>query len=362
MPEILQSQLRKAVGPSTAVGVVTDYVREINVIPNTWGRINQMGLFSDEGVATTTVVIDQVEDTIGILPPVLRGGPASRAKQEFIKQLPLIIPHFPHDDYMTPMDVQDRRGPGDIGPDTRTRVLMKKMQNMRRKHALTLEHMRMGAIKGIVMAGDGQTLVNLFTEFGITQTTIDFDLDTATTEVLNKIDQLWRHMEENLKMGEPVSQIHVFCSTGFFDALITHPTVKVAYQHYNATNQIAVSMADFTAAQTAGRQPLRDTTRRGFTYGNVVFEEYNGSVTRPDGTVEQFIPADEARAFIPNVPDLFRTYYAPADRLQYVNTTGLPIYMFQTTDPEDRYIKLYSESNPLPICTRPATLVRLTRT
>ena len=44
----------------------------------------------------------------------------------------------------------------------------------------TLEYQRVGAVKGIILNGDGSTLYNLFNEFQVTQADeVDFDLDAA---------------------------------------------------------------------------------------------------------------------------------------------------------------------------------------
>ena len=58
-----------------------------------------------------------------------------------------------------------------------------------------------------------------------------------------------------------------------------------------------------------------------------------------------------------------RTVYAPADYIETVNTIGLPRYAKQATDQEfGRWVKLHTQSNPLPICTRPKTLIKGKRT
>ena len=45
---------------------------------------------------------------------------------------------------------------------------------MRRKHAITLENLRVGAIKGQVLDADGSLIVDYFQEFGVTPAQFDF--------------------------------------------------------------------------------------------------------------------------------------------------------------------------------------------
>ena len=52
----------------------------------------------------------------------------------------------------------------------------------------TLEFLRIGALKGIILDADGSTVIfNLFTEFGVVQQTVDMNLDAGTTNVLGNI-------------------------------------------------------------------------------------------------------------------------------------------------------------------------------
>jgi len=100
------------------------------------------------------------------------------------------------------------------------------------------------------------------------------------------------------------------------------------------------------------------TARRTFQYGGILFEEYRGSV----GGVT-FIPDTEARFFPVGTPDNFDLYYAPANYVETVNTIGLPKYAKTAIDAQfQKYVALETQSNPLPICTRPRTLRKGTNT
>jgi len=148
-------------------------------------------------------------------------------------------------------------------------------------------------------------------------------------------------MELNL-FGDTMNGIHVFCSSGFFDALTTHANVKAAYAQF----------------QTA--QPPGNDYRSRFSHGGVTFEEQNGSAASPDGTIQHFVEADTARA-VPIGTQSMRTYFAPADFIETVNTPGLPRYAKQRIIDFDRGVEVHTQSNPLPLCLRPQLLVKLTK-
>jgi hypothetical protein len=330
------------IGPYGSTGRVVDYTDELNIIPNQWGRINELGLFNSEPVASRVVIIDKVANELTVLPERPVGAPATVADNEETSSLLLEVPHIPHNDYLLPSDVQDRRRPGDTGPDTTERKRATKLEYIRRKHALTLEFLRMGAIKGLIVGGTGNTIYNLYTEFGYTQFSVNCQLGTASTNVKGKIFDALRHIDDNTFNGGTSAGYYCLCSASFFDALISHPTVAAAYQYYSSSQDY-----------------LRNDIRRNFNYNGVIFEEYRATVNI-GGVATKFIADDEAYIYPLGVSDMFVNYYAPANHFDYVNTPGLPIYVWEHRPTTGRRIEFESESNPLPICRRPQAVVLLT--
>ena len=200
----------------------------------------------------------------------------------------------------------------------------------------------MGALKGVILDADGTTIYDLYSEFGITAKSVNFVLGTAGTEVLLKVLEVKRHMEDNLK-GEFMSGIHCLCSSGFFDALTTHAKVKEAYARWKQG------------------QILFSDNRTHFSFGGVTFEEYRGQATDADGNVRKFIADDEAHFFPLGTATTFRTYFAPADFNETANTLGLPLYAKQEPRKFGRGTDLHTQSNPLPVCLRPEILVKGTK-
>jgi hypothetical protein len=205
--------------------------------------------------------------------------------------------------------------------------------------------LRVGAIKGQILDADGSTvLYDLFNEFGVTPySEVDFDLDNQTpTEgiIKKKCHDIRRKIEDELG-AQPYDHIHAFCGAAFFDDLIVHPEIKSAYERY-----------------LDGLFLRQGQARGSFEYAGIVFEEYRGKV----GTVD-YTDANKANFFPVGVPGLFRQYNAPADFVETANTIGLPRYAKQAVDQEfGRWVKVHTQSNPLPICTRPRTLIKAKRT
>jgi hypothetical protein len=68
-----------------------------------------------------------------------------------------VIPHIPHDDVVLPEEVQGIRAFGsETEMETVAGVMARHLETMRNKHAITLEHLRMGALKGVILDADGR--------------------------------------------------------------------------------------------------------------------------------------------------------------------------------------------------------------
>jgi hypothetical protein len=315
----------------------------INRIPNNYGRLEQLNLMPAEGVRTRTILIEEMSGVLNLLPTMPVGAPSSLGMQGKRKVRSFVIPHIPHDDVVLPEEVQGLRAFGSENDlEALSNLIARKLQNMRNKHAITLEHLRMGALKGVILDADGSTLYNLYTEFDITPKTVTFALTTNTTEVLLKILEVKRHIEDNLR-GEFMTGIYCLCSQGFFDALTTHAKVKEAFQYFQRSQQ------------------LGNDYRAGFTFGGITFEEYRGQATDVAGNVRKFIADDEAHFFPLGTASTFRTYLAPADFNETANTLGMPLYAKQAPRKFERGTDVHTQSNPLPICLRPEVLVKGTK-
>jgi hypothetical protein len=91
-----------------------------------------------------------------------------------------------------------------------------------------------------------------------------------------------------------------------------------------------------------------------FEFGGIMWAPYFGKVSGTD-----YVDPDEAHVFPMGVPNLFRTYYAPGDYIETVNTVGQRLYTKQYPMPNDKGIHLDTQMNALEMCTRPGVLIRV---
>jgi hypothetical protein len=313
----------------------------INVIPNVYGRLNDLGLFPFQGVTSSKVAVEISNGTLNIIPQQPRGGPANQNQHKKRQMRYYDIPHFPLEDVIKSEDLERVRA---FGAADRTvalaQLIADRQQEMALKHFITMEFLRNGALKGLVMDATGAVILDIFAEFGITEQVFYFDLDNKDANINATCQAINYHITKNL-LGDIKSYVHCLCDKDFFAGLTNHPKVIEAYKFYQESN------------------PLRDDLTEGFKHQGIFFEVYPGEAVDPEGTVHKFIPVGEARFFPMGTAQTFRTYGAPADFLETVGTYGMPMYSKLFADQQlNRWLGVHTQSNPLPICLRPSVLVR----
>ena len=318
----------------------TEIAAAINIIPNAYGRVNELGLMPVRGVTTRDIAIEEQNGSLSLIPTDRLGGPGTVGRNNKRIVRTFRVPQLPHDDHVNPAEVDGVRAFGGDARASLATLLSQKLQTARNKHDLTLEHLRMGALKGIILDADGSVMYNLYTEFGITQKTIDFALGTAGTEVREKCMELARYMEDNL-LGESMRGVHVLVSSEFFDKLVRHPKVKEAYANYQEASQ-----------------RLGGDMRKGFVFGGITFEEYRGVASGINGAM-RFIAAGEGHAFPLGTSQTFSTLAAPADFNEAVGTLGQVYYAKVEAAKFGRGYDIHTQANVLPMCMRPGVLVKV---
>jgi hypothetical protein len=308
----------------------------INHLPYRPMRLQQIGLFEERGIPTTTVVVEKKDGVLDLLPTKMRGEPATPGNANRRTALSFVVPHIPHETAILAADIQDvRRFGSDSELEAVAQVVNDRMQEMRQNHEVTHEYHRIGAVKGIILDADGTTeLFDLFDRFDITQTDVDFLLGTGSTNIRDKCLEVKRAIEDALGMAM-YDHVHCLCDKTWFGKFINHENVKAAYERWQSG------------------EALRNDPRAGFEFAGIVFEEYRGSVNGVP-----FIADDECHFFPVGTPGLFKRYNAPANMMETANTIGLPVYAKSEAKKFNTGVDIYTESNPLHLCTKPAALIK----
>ena len=324
----------------TSLFKTTTLTAAINATETPPQRIAQLGLFEEQGVPTTSVVIERKNSRLDIAPVLPRGADPTPMKDPTRQGVSLIIPHVPVRDRLMADELQDVREFGSedqlVGIES---ARDEKLQTIDDTLTVTEEYHRLGAIQGLVLDKDGSVLLDLYDEFEVTEpTTIEIDLDRTgwTAEKSGLLRAQFSGLRTQMRQvleNKPVRGVWAPCGEDIYEQIANHPEVRETY------------------LATMEAKDLRGDPTESFSYGGVLWEKYPGY-----GDVE--MDADECR-FIPmGIPGLFISRYAPAPWFSAVNRKGLPRYAMATLDPTgEKWIDLEGQTNGLHICTRPEALI-----
>lgn len=316
---------------------LTTFINGQDFVP---GYVGESVDFNNYGVTTTSIAIEQKDTVLGLIQTSPRGStpPQTQDDKRVVRQL--TIPRIAKGVTVYADQIQNVRP---FGSQTELQSVQGVVNPLLKKVLLevdmTVENLRLGAFRGLILDANGAVIYNLFTEFGVTQAAeVDFALDTATTDVKKICRTVRRTMKTNLKLANNGRfKIQALCSDEFYDALINHEQVVAAYDRYMGITK-----------------PGDDVS--GFPYGDIWFENYQGT----DDKTSVAVAANKVVMAPVGVPGLWENPYAPADTIEFVNTPGLPRYVLP--DPEnknsDRAVHFEVQSNTLPFCTRPLCLMK----
>lgn len=331
----------------------SDFVEAITTTPLQYGYINSQNYFNTKSTNQTAIIFDKDYSTTTLLPQVNRGAKAAtQGKERTADTFALKLAYFKHADRLTGEDIQSWRQVGSTDSETLARATAEKLTDMRLTWDQTQEYMRLQALKGVFKTPDGVTVANMFTEFDITQTSIDFVLGTSTTNIDAKIALLKRTVAKNVLNGGAIGGVEVLVDPEFFDKLINHANIKNAYQYY----------------LNSGKQALRDDMSQYMKWGimdtfehrGVRFISYDATFNLPSGSTEVAFAASTGTSYALGVRDLFRGYNGPSNKLSGANQPGQEVFMTTYLDDKDEYVEFELEAAPLYFCCKPASLVAVT--
>lgn len=308
----------------------------MNNLPYAPGRLGQLGLFEEAGVPTLSAAIEERDGVLSLADVLPRGGPGKPVHGEARRIREFRIPHIPQVAQLLADEVQGVRA---FGSESMAEVLQtrinERLATMRRNIDYTLESHRLSALMGSYYDANGDA-VSLFTEFGVSQSTHGMGFSASASSKARENSFTVMEKIEAALDGVPFSGVHCLCSSGFWKALLEDKDAKETYLN----TQMAAS--------------LRQDPRLMFTWQGINWEYYRG-------TSAVKVTDDYAYAFPLGVPGLFVTRFGPANYVETVNTIGLPYYAKSEPLEMGKGMKLESQSNPLNLCTRPAAIVKLSK-
>lgn len=318
---------------------VTSLSQTITDIPDVPTKLGDKGLFQEEGISTLSFMIERQGSSIKLLPTAPRGGVREPVALGPRKLIPLMAMHIPATFSVLADEVQGVRAYGsETEVEQASTLVQRKMNVVRASMDLTHEHMRVGALKGLVTDADGSTLLDVYDAFGMTQQTQFWNIAVAANGDPKASIITLKSMIRAKMGGRSFGRIRVICSLGFFTALVQNAKMIKAWELWNQ-----------------GAYLRTDHVNGGdFEFAGVIFEVYDGGTSAGD-----FIADGIAYAYPEGVPGMFQSKFAPADYMETVNTQGLPFYAKMEPMPFNKGVIGEAQSNPIHFNSLPEAVIKL---
>ncbi len=323
---------------------MVEMTNALHLVENKYGYVRSLGLFKFEPVSTRTIVIEESRGTLNLLEtaPIGSPGPENTLGKRLMRSFR--IPHIPINASISPEDYANIRSFGTTNKvETLAGIYAKHLATIKDKMVITEEFHLVNALKGRVLDANHHVIVDFFKEFEIDESkgklTVYFDLDNPDTNVPLTCKKILRHVEDHL-LGETCSGVSIIVDDVFFDKLFVHPSVEKFYLGHQM-----------------GVEKFGGDIRKDFEVGGIKFTEYRGYATNVAGEKFRFVDEASGIAYPTGTRNVFKYHCAPADFIETVNTMGKKYYAKQMRKDFDRGIDIHAQTNPLPLCNRPALLV-----
>lgn len=308
--------------------------------------LGSMGIFTPRNVRTEKVSIERKETVLSLVQTSPRGAPLEVAGQQPRRNIrDFRTSRLAKADHIEASELANIRQFGTESEFAQVQAeVLERMVNLRNDLELTHEHMRLGAIQGIVVDADGSTIYNWFDEWGIAQPA---EMTFTFTDLVNgkfreKCNQILRLMQRAAKGAwGPGTQVGALCGDEFYDQLIRNDEVREIYKAQN-------ERADLL------RQDLV-TPWMEVDFGRIRWINYRGT----DDNSKVAVPSTKVKFFPINAPQAFLRVQSPGEFFDTVNQPGQEFYALTIPDQKrNAFVDVELYSYPLYVATRPQMLLR----
>lgn len=302
----------------------------INNLPETPTVIRSLGIFKPQPQSITYVKLGLYQQQLELVETAPRGVLGKPIKDEYSITDTFECTHLPLYDKVLPSDVQNVL---EFGSNNKLKTVAErigeKLAVMKANHEYTREHLMLGALSGKILDADGDELVNIYTKFGLTRPNLKINLGVDV--LANELGRVKRVLKKNIGTGIIQGWI-CLCSSSFFEGITSHQSVREAWYRFNDAKDYATGFDD-------------EFITNGIRF--IVYDhEFKSDLKLADGKAILF----------PNIVGGFAEYFAPADLNGAVNTIAKPYYAIREEMKLGMGWELHTETNPLPLPMRPATI------
>lgn len=357
------AQIRNPINPNTTI----DLGSVLEVINPQYGRIDQSGLFEEQGITSLAhmyKIVDQGQTKMTKLTSRTERDAMAveKAKEKYVTMAGVTIKE------VGGVHVEDLigvvTGGLDFESDSFQEALIKEATRMANVGAANMEYVKLTATQGSVLDPyNGSVAINQYANTGTTRSTATITAG-ATDDLLGSLTALRNQIEQLNGYNGNIGEIEIILGETAFNAIVTHPDLATLYQlAYSGFGPAALQQPVLN-----GTLALQQKDRYGFSRefrwfdGGLVFRTYPQKFYRWDGTAVDAVAANKGWTIVHGVSGLYQVKYTPAPYVSKYNQAGQKWVARSTGIIDDTHADMTIESHLIPFMSRPEMSVDITVT
>ena len=357
------AQIRNPINPNTTI----DLGSVLEVINPQYGRIDQSGLFEEQGITSLAhmyKIVDQGQTKMTKLTSRTERDAMAveKAKEKYVTMAGVTIKE------VGGVHVEDLigvvTGGLDFESDSFQEALIKEATRMANVGAANMEYVKLTATQGSVLDPyNGAVAINQYANTGTTRSTATITAG-ATDDLLGSLTALRNQIEQLNGYNGNIGEIEIILGETAFNAIVNHPDLATLYQLAYSGFGPATLQQPVLNGTLALQQKDRYGFSREFRWfdGGLVFRTYPQKFYRWDGTAVDAIAANKGWTIVHGVSGLYQVKYTPAPYVSKYNQAGQKWVARSTGIIDDTHADMTIESHLIPFMSRPEMSVDITVT
>lgn len=355
------AQIRNPINPNTTI----DLGSVLEVINPQYGRIDQSGLFEEQGITSLAhmyKIVDQGQTKMTKLTSRTERDAMAveKAKEKYVTMAGVTIKE------VGGVHVEDLigvvTGGLDFESDSFQEAVIKEATRMANVGAANMEYVKLTATQGSVLDPyNGAVAIDQYANTGTVRSTATITA-APTADLIASLTALRNQLATLNGYNGNIGEIEIILGETAFNAVVNHPDFSTLYQlAFTGLGNLALQQPVLNGSlglQTRGAYGYS----REFRWENLVFRTYPQRFYRWDGTAVDAIAANKGWTIVHGVSGLYQVKYTPAPYVSKYNQAGQKWVARSTGIIDDTHADMTIESHLIPFMSRPEMSVDITVT
>ncbi|QEP53204.1 putative major capsid protein [Acinetobacter phage BS46] len=355
------AQIRNPINPNTTI----DLGSVLEVINPQYGRIDQSGLFEEQGILSQAHMYKIVDQGVTKMTKL-----TSRTERD------AMAVEKPKEKYVTMAGVTIKETGGvtvedligvvsggiDFESDSFQEALIKEATRLANVGAANMEYVKLTATQGVVLDPyDGSVAIDQYANTGTVRSTATITA-APTADLIGSLTALRNQLEVLNGYNGNISEVEIILGETAFNAIVNHPDFVTLYQlAFTGLGMSAINQPVLNGSLGMQQKGQYGYSRE-FRWENLVFRTYPQKFYRWNGTAVDAVAANKGWTIVHGVSGLYQVKYTPAPYVSKYNQVGQKWVARSTGIIDDTHADITLESHLIPFMQRPEMSLDITVT